>query len=132
MALSIPPMLSLSLSVSDFPATVHLPHLLSQLRQVCSDPQIHCIPLRNQMFRNAVITGFLSSTPARFTFILLIALPPCSGIQVRLYILSCYGHENENPYLWICTHRQDTRLRHRPYALPWRSSTEFLFQGHMP
>ena len=131
MALSIPDAVSVTLGVG-FPGhgIFATPFVTTAPSLFRSTNSLYSVPDPN--VPDAVITGFLSSTPARFTFILLIALPPCSGIQVRLYILSCYEHENEDPHLWICTHRQDTRLRHRPYALPWRSSTEFPFQAHMP
>ena len=40
---------------------------LSPRRPGGSNPQIHCIPCRSRTSRTQSITGFLSSTPARFT-----------------------------------------------------------------
>ena len=131
MALSIPDAVSVTLGVG-FPGhgTLATPFVTTAPSLFRSTNSLYSAPEPN--VPDAVITGFLSSTPARFTFILLITLPPYLRTPVHLYILSCYAHGNGHPHLWICIHRQGTPLHHRPCALPWKSSREYPFQAHMP
>ena len=131
MAFSIPPAVSATLGVG-FPGqgTLATPLVTTAPRRFKSTNSLYSIP--EPKVPEAVITGFFSSTPARFTLVFIITPPPYTEIPVRLCRHVYYAPGNVHQFQKT-GRRMQGRLRfRRPYALPWKSSRGFLFPEHTP
>ena len=130
-ALSIPPYVSITRGVGlPSQGTLATPLVTTAPRQFRSTNSEYSIPEPN--VPDAVITGFLNSTPAIVTFVFFIRYPPhLPDIRGHPYRFLHSSHGNVRLRFWSSLRSQDRRLHHMPFSLPGKYRLEYSAPVHI-
>ena len=130
MAFSIPPWVSVTLGVG-FPGqgTLATPFVTTAPNLFKSTKSLYSIP--EPKVPDAVMTGFLNSTPAIVIFVFIKYPPPLHQKRDRQYKFWHCLHVNDDLSLWSCIRIQGMLPRRRPFSLPKKYKQQFPYLPHI-